>query len=64
MIFSFEKQKREITIVNAFQKKLGKSNRKPSKIWVDQGDDFYDYLSKRFLKSNSIEMYLPLVKDL
>ena len=48
MIFSFEKQKGEITIVNAFQKNLGKSNRKPSKIWVDQGDEFYDYLSKRF----------------
>ena len=57
MVFSFEKQKKEITIVNAFQNILGSSNRKPRKIWVDQGDEFYNYLSKRFLKNNSIEMY-------
>ena len=30
------KDKRGVTIVNAFQKVLGSSNRKPNKIWVDQ----------------------------
>ena len=30
------KDKRGVTIVNAFQKVLDSSNRKPNKIWVDQ----------------------------
>ena len=28
------------SIVNAFQKILDNSNRKPNKIWVDQGSEF------------------------
>ena len=48
------KDKRGIFIVNAFQKKISK--RKPNKIWVDQGGDFYIKLL-RFLKLNNIEMY-------
>ena len=31
--------------------------RKPNKIWVDQGGEFYNNLFKRFLKINNIEMY-------
>ena len=50
------KDKRGITIVNAFQKIISKG-RKPNKIWVDQGGEFYNNLFKRFLKSNNIEMY-------
>ena len=50
------KDKRGISIVNAFQKIISKG-RKPSKIWVDQGDEFYNNLCKRFLKINNIEMY-------
>ena len=50
------KDKRGITIVNAFQKIISKG-RKPNKIWVDQGGEFYNKLFKRFLKINSIEMY-------
>ena len=42
------KDKKGISIVNAFQKILNRSNRKPNKIWVDQGGEFYDYLLKRF----------------
>ena len=30
------------TIVNAFQKKLDTSGRKPNKIWVDNGSEFYN----------------------
>ena len=41
--------KRRITIVNAFQKIISKG-RKPNKIWVDQGGEFYNKLFKRFLK--------------
>ena len=49
------KEKRGISIVNAFQKIISK--RKPNKIWVNQGGEFYNVLSKRFLKINNIEMY-------
>ena len=34
------KDKKDITITNAFQKILDKSNRKPNKIWVDQAVNF------------------------
>ena len=47
------KDKRESNIFNAFQKI---SNRKPKKIWVDQEGKFYNYLFKRFLKNNKIEI--------
>ena len=36
------KDKKGISIVNAFQIKLKKSNRKPNKIWVDKGSEFYN----------------------
>ena len=50
------KDKRGITIVNLFQKIILKG-RKPNKIWVDQGGEFYNKLVKRFLKKNNMEMY-------
>ena len=50
------KDERAISIVNAFQKIISKG-RKPNKIWVDQGGEFYNNLFKRFLKINNIEMY-------
>ena len=51
------KNKTGISIFNAFQKMLEISNRKPNKIWVDQGGEFYNKLFKRFLKINNTEMY-------
>ena len=50
------KDKRGISIVNAFLKIISKGT-KPNKIWVDQGGEFYNNLFKRFLKINNIEMY-------
>ena len=50
------KDKRGISIVNAFQKIISKG-RKPNKIWVDQGSEFYNNSFKDFLKTNNIEMY-------
>ena len=50
------KDKRRISIVNAFQKTISK-RRKPNKIRVDQGSEIYNKLFKRFLKMNNIEMY-------
>ena len=46
-----------ITIVNAFQSFLDSSKRKPNKIWVDQGNEFYNSPFKKWLKDNDIEMY-------
>ena len=51
------KDKKGISIVNAFQKKLNESNRKPNKIWVDKGSEFYNNSFKKWLKDNDIEMY-------
>ena len=50
------KDKREITIVKAFQKIISKG-RKANKIWVDLGGEFYNKLFKRFFERNNIEMY-------
>ena len=36
------KDKKGVSIVNAFQKILDKSVHKPNKIWVDKGSKFYN----------------------
>ena len=36
------KDKKDVSIVNAFQKILNDSARKPTKIWVDKGSEFYN----------------------
>ena len=46
-----------MSIVNAFQKILDSSKRKPNKIWVDQGSKFYNKVFKKWLKDNDISMY-------
>ena len=51
------KDKKGTSIVNAFKNILSDSNRKPNKIWVDQGSEFYNKSFKDFLKMNNIEMY-------
>ena len=51
------KDKKDITIVNAFQSILKSSKRKPNKIWVDQGREFHNKSFKKWLKDNDIEMY-------
>ena len=51
------KNKKGITITNAFQKNLKESNRKPNKIWVDKGSEFYNSSFKKWLKDNDIEIY-------
>ena len=35
--------KKGITITNAFQKILKESDRKPHKIWVDKGSEFFKF---------------------
>ena len=51
------KDKKGITITNAFQKTLKESNCKPNKIWVDEGSEFYNRSMKSWLEKNDIEMY-------
>ena len=51
------KDKKGINFVNAFQRILDSSKIKPSKIWIDQGVDFYNNFFKKFLKENTIEIY-------
>ena len=51
------KYKKGVSIVNAFQKILDGSNRKPIKIWVDKGSEFYNNSFKKWLKDNDVEMY-------
>ena len=51
------KNKKGVSIVNAFQSILNKSNRKPNKIWVDKGSEFYNRSMKSWLGKNDIEMY-------
>ena len=51
------KDKKGISIVNGFNKIIKKSNRKPNKIWVDQGGDFYNNVFKKWLLDNDIIMY-------
>ena len=51
------KDKKGISIVNAFQIILKESNRKPNKIWVDKGSEFYNSSFKKWIKDNDIEMY-------
>ena len=36
------KDKKGISIVNAFQKMLKESDRRPNKIWFDEGSEFYN----------------------
>ena len=51
------KDKKGISIVNAFDKIIKQSKRKPNKIWVDQGSEFYNHVFKKWLSDNDIIMY-------
>ena len=52
------KDKKGISIVKAFQIILKESNsRKPNKIWVDKGSEFYNAYFKKWLRDNDIVMY-------
>ena len=51
------KDKKGTTIPNAFKKILDDSKRKPNKIWVDKGSEFYNRSIKSWLENNDIEMY-------
>ena len=45
------KDKKGASIVAAFQSILKQSNRKPNKIWVDKGSEFYNTFFKKWLQA-------------
>ena len=51
------KDKKGITITNAFQNILDESTCKPNKICVHKGNKFHDRSVKSWLKKSDIEMY-------
>ena len=53
------KDKKGISIVKAFRSILKQSNskRKPNKIWVDKGSEFYNVYFKKWLRDNYVIMY-------
>ena len=51
------KDKKGISIVNAFKQILKESSRKPNKIWVDKGSEFYNNAFKKWLQDNDVVMY-------
>ena len=51
------KDKKGVSIFNAFQSILDKSGRKPNKIRVDQRSEFYNHNFKKWLANNDISMY-------
>ena len=51
------KDKIGISIVNAFNKIIKQSSRKPNKIWVDQGGEFYNNVFEKWLSDNDINMH-------
>ena len=57
------KDKKGISIVNAFNKIIKQSNRKPNKIWVDQGGEFYNNVFEKWLSDNDINMYSTYNED-
>ena len=51
------KDKKGVTIVNAFHSIFKRSDRKPNKIWVDKGSGFYNNSFKKWLQGSGIVMY-------
>ena len=45
------------TITNAFDNIIEQSNRKPNKLWVDQGSEFFNRVMDKWLKDNHIMRY-------
>ena len=57
------KDKKGVTITNAFQKFLDISKRKPNKIWVDQGSEFYNSYLKIFKKIMTLVCIQYIMKE-
>ena len=51
------KDKKGISVTNGFNKIIKQSGRKPNKIWVDQGAEFYNNVFEKWLSDTDINMY-------
>ena len=51
------RDKKGVIITNAFKMILNSSKRKPNKIWVNQGNEFYNRSFNKWLEDNDIKMY-------
>ena len=51
------KDKTGKTITNTFQSIVKTSKRKPNKLWVDNGSEFYNNVFQKWLVENEIKMY-------
>ena len=51
------KDKKGKIVLNAFIEIVNESNRKPNKLWADQGREFYNKLMQERLDNNYILMY-------
>ena len=51
------KDKNGVSIVTVFQSISKQSNRKPNKIWVERGSEFYNTSFEKWLQDNDIVMY-------
>ena len=56
------KDKKSVSIVNAFQKILNVSGRKPNKIWVNKGSEFYNISFKKWLKDIILKCIQQIMK--
>ena len=59
----FSKYAWVVSIVNAFQSILKKSNRKPNKIWVDKGSKFYNNYFKNGYKTMILLCIQHIMKE-
>ena len=57
-IIPLKDKKKSVSIVDAFQKMLKESDRKPNKLWVNKGSKFCNNSFEKWLKDNDIKMYL------
>ena len=57
------KDKKGVAIATAFQSILKRSNRKPNKIWVDKGSDFYNASCKNGCKKMILLCIQQIMKE-
>ena len=57
------KDKKGVSIAAAFQSILKQSNRKPDKIWVDKGSEFYNASFKKWLEDMTLLCIQQIMKE-
>ena len=59
----FLKERKSITINNAFEKSLDESTRKPSKTWVDKGSEFFNKSIKSWIEKITWKCIEPIIRE-